>query len=168
MEKVLDSTAYSQLQTGTPIASYIKTILGKVDVRIINPWTGDIDEVILSGDPKKLDEGCIVDIWSIPHEAFFKKANKVHLEMGYVRKFERPVETPPTNPNDVSDDDILVYLDGKKTQYLKFKSILGGITSQAPLFRILDKAKELEKSEKMIKAIEARISEVQADEYKPT
>lgn len=167
MAKEIDSTVFSQMQTGEPFASYIKTILGKVYVQIINPWNGELEGLILEGDPKKKQDSCIVDVWNSAHDAYFRRVNKKHFELGELQKYERPIEyVEEKSPNELTEEDVANLLDGHKTQFLKLKSKLGEITSEVPLFRILEKARELEKSEKLIKAIEARLSEVQALDYK--
>lgn len=166
MAQEIDSKAFAQMQTGEPYASYIKTILGKVYVLTINPWSGELEGVILEGDPNKRLDSCIYDTWNASQDAYFRRSNRKHFELGELQVYHRPVIAPEKSPNDITDEDIDNFLDSRKTSFLKLKSIMGTMTSVAPLFRILGKARELEKSEKMIQAIEARISDVQAEEYK--
>lgn len=157
---------YAAMQDGEPLARYKKAIVGKVHVTVLDPFTGEPDGVILSGMPgdmNTIDEQ-MVELWSAKEERFFERTNKKHINAGRLIKVES-VQKPPPSPNVVTDEEIDVLLDGRKTKYLAFKNRLDKFTDTAPVFRILNKARELEKSEKMINSIEKKVSDLQMASY---
>lgn len=164
MVKNLDSGVYSAMQTGQPYSSYIKTILGKVYVTILNPFTGEPVGKIIDGDPRgKNKESCIIDTWSEMEDVFFKRMNKTHFEKGniipYTRKADEEVEK---SPNEITDEEIDMLLGSR---FLALQNAVNKFTSVSPVFRMLDRARELEKSEKIIKFLEGKLSELQLEEY---
>jgi hypothetical protein len=150
---------YSSMQTGVPYKTYKKTILGKVYVSAIDPFSEQITGYLLYGDPKRGDESCFIDMWSERDDLFFRKSNRVHFEKGYlmetVRKHEEPVETPIEQASDETLKGII------NMKFLALQSKLNKIKTEAVLLRILDLAREMDKSEAIIRAIEARLTEVQ-------
>lgn len=149
---------FSKMQTGVPVSSYKKTILAKVQIDVINPWSGQREYVIMYGDPKKNEEGTIYDVWSEQEDTYFRRANKRHFETGTLAKYTRKSSVVEKNPNEITDEEIEKIL---KSPYFSMTSKLAEFTAVAPVYRFLEMAKELEKSEKFIKAIEARISELE-------
>lgn len=149
-----------------PLASYTKTILGKLQVMIINHITNEQESVILSGNPKdkKDSEDCIIDVWSVREDQYLKRANRKLFEMGQLIPIERKEYEPTESEllNSIPDEEIEKLL---RSKFYSLQSVVNKITSIAPLFRFLQIAKELEKSEKIIKFIEGRISELQMKEY---
>jgi hypothetical protein len=151
---------FSKMQSGNPYASYKKVTLGKLFVNILNPWTNAVEGIIVEGDPKANPESCIIDVWSEVEDTYFKKEprNRKHLESGAIIKYQRPlVQDEVTSLNDISDDDIESLL---RSPFLKFVNRLAKFTSTAPVYRVLEMAREMEKSVKIINAIEARIAEI--------
>jgi len=69
---------------------------------------------------------------------------------------------PPPSPNKITDEEIDIVLNKK---FLALKNRLVKFTEEAPIFRILNRARELDKSEKIIKRIEERLSELQLAAY---
>jgi hypothetical protein len=162
MEKVLDSSTFSLMQTGEPYKSYIKTILAKVYVTVLNPFSNEPEGRILSGNPRAKDENSIIDTWNEKEDVFFKRMNKRHLESGTVIVYRRLPEVVEVSPNEVTDEEITTLLNSK---FLALQNKVNKMTSVAPVFRVLTIAKELEKSEKIIKFLEGKISELQLKEY---
>ena len=78
----MDASTFNLMQTKDPIKSYIKTILGKVFVNVLNPFTDEIDGIILVGNPKEHPNTSIVDIWSEKAEYIYKKSNQNQFEQG--------------------------------------------------------------------------------------
>ena len=156
---------FSAMQSGEPLAVYRKTILGKVHVITLNPFTEEAEGVILKGDPAKADEieTQVIELWTDKTKLFFERMNKKHIAAGRLAlvKRESLPEAPPS-PNVISDEEIDQLLDQK---FLALRARLDKFTDPAPVFRILNRAREQEKSEKIIKHIEERISELQLSRY---
>ena len=143
---------------GKPLASYIKTILGKV---FVNTWDSFIEKpigVILEGDPRKGDEGCIFDVWSDKENMYFKKSNKQHFETGTMKEYKRSEEVREKTFEESTDEELEELI---KKPFLALKNKLVTTDSEGVLFRILTIAERLEKSDKITGAIKARIADVQ-------
>lgn len=154
-----DLQVFSAMQTGKPYKSYKKTILGKVQVIVLNPFSQESSAVLLEGEDGSPDS--ILDVWSEKEDAFFKRMNRRALETGriiaFTRKEEEPLET--NTPEQMSDEEIKLLI---KKPFLSLRAILEGTSSEAFVYRILRAAREAEKSEKFISAIEARLGEIQS------
>lgn len=148
---------------GTVLRSYIKTTLGKVYVTVWDSFENKAVGVILEGDPRKQDEGCIVDIWNEEEDYYFKNKNKRHMQTGEMIPFARKQEEREKTIEEFSDAELTEVINSK---FFALQNALNSTESVAVLFRIKSLAQELEKSDKLMKAIEARLSEVQANEYK--
>lgn len=153
---------YSSMVGGKPYKTYIKTILGRVYVTALNMLTGtpSPEGVILDGDPRKKDPNTMIDIWSEQEDYFFRKKNKWHLDQGVLIEYSR-VETPRERTIEEFTDEELRVLINKP--FLALQATLNKTKSVATLFRIQNIASELEKSEKVMRAIESRLSEVQQE-----
>lgn len=154
----ISSEIFSKMQEGTPLLSYKKTILGQVGVHVLNPFTGQPEDRILKGDPKTNDDGCIVDLWSNAEVIYFQRANKRHFETGNLIEHKRSTFTPEKSVNEITDEEIVAILNSR---FFSLQNKINEFTSPAPVHRFLNIAKEMEKSEKIIKAIEARLSELE-------
>lgn len=158
-----DVQTYSLMQTGTPYKSYIKTILGKIYITVLDPFSSRPEGMIIEGNPKgNTKEDCIIDIWDEKGNAYFVRANKRHFEMGNLIEYKRKQAKPEKSANEITDEELEEILNSK---FFTLQNKLNKFTSVAPVFRMLDMAQELEKSEKIIKTIEAKLSEIQSNEY---
>jgi len=156
----LNSEVFSAMQTGKPLVSYRKTILGKVYVTVLNPFSGAPEGRLLHGN----DEESVVDIWSEKEKAFFERMNKAHLKSGNLILYRAPEVKEKSQEeiyNSLTDDELREIANSK---FLKLKSVLNKMTNVAPVFRLLNIAGEEEKSEKIIGAIKARLSELEIKE----
>lgn len=153
----------SALNTGKPLKSYIKTELGRVYITVWDSMLNKEIGVILYGNPRQYEETCIVDIWSEQELAFLKRMNRRHFETGTLIEYVRPEDEVKELPVEASSDDELRTI--INAPFLKLQSVLNNTESIPFLFRVKYIAQELEKSDKIIKAIEARISEVQQKEF---
>lgn len=155
---------YGAMQTGTPFKSYQKTILGKACVTIWDSFNEIPSFLILEGDPKKTEDGTVVDIWNEKEDVFFHKMNRNHFQQGILREITRANLPKEERVEDSSDEQLSALL---KTPFLKLQNQLNKMESEAVVFRLLTIAREEEKSEKLIKAVEARLAEIQQAEYEP-
>jgi len=153
----MDSAIFSAMQTGEPFATYRKTILGKVFVNIINPFNGIPEGILLAGDPKN-DESAMVDVWSEKEDLFFHRMNKNHFAQGTLLKIQRERTVEEKTIEQYSDKELAEILSLKYYSLLK---VVGEIKTVPVLMRIVEIAREQEKSEKIIKMLEARVSELQ-------
>lgn len=154
---------FSAMESDTPYASYIKTILGQVAVTV---WDSTLDkptEIILNGNPKKKEEGCIVKTWNVKEDSVFKRLNIRHFKSGTIIPYQVPANSTPERTIEQSTDDELKEILNSK--YLSLINKLNKIDSVAVLFRMRGLAEDMEKSSKIIDAIEKRISEVQLASY---
>ena len=160
----MDVSTYGLMQTNKQIKSYIKTILGQVFVNVLNPFTDSIEGRILSGDPKKHSNGTIIDIWSEKEDVYLRNANQRHFEEGTIIPYVREdrEQTEEEHLNTLNDEEIEVLLTSK---FFTLSNAVNKMTTVAPIYRTLEMAKEMEKSEKIIKFLEGRISELQMKEY---
>lgn len=155
----------SALRGGKPYKTYIKTILGKVYITIWDSFENMPVGLLLEGDPRNQDETCMIDVWSEDEDFYFKSKNKRHLQTGDIRVYVRKTEEKDRTIEEFSDDELCELINSK---FFTFQNVLNGTNSVAVLFRIKTLAQDLEKSDKIMKAIEARLSEVQTSEFKNT
>lgn len=160
-----DQSIYSAMQDGEPLAVYRKGILGKVHVITLNPFTEEAEGIILEGNPTKADEidTQVVELWSTKSQLFFERMNKKHIAAGRLNLVKKAaLPKAPPSPNIISDEEIDVLLNSK---FLALRARLDKFTDSAPVFRLVNRARELEKSEKIIKHIEEKISQLQLKKY---
>jgi hypothetical protein len=161
---VSEHRVFSAMQEGKPYKRYIKTVLGKVFVTILNPFSGKPEGVILAGRPQdeKSRDEIVVNVWTAKEDVFFKRMNKAHFQSGNIRELAEEVQVvEKASPNEISEDEIFDLLN---KPFLALKNKLERFTSVAPVFRVLAKAEELEKSEKILEAIRARVAELEVQE----
>jgi hypothetical protein len=145
----------------SPIAIYRKDILGKVFVTVLNPFMNTPEGVLLQGN----DDDSYVELFDNKSLAFFERVNRDHIRAGRLTKVKtKPVPEP--SPNIISDDEIDVLLDGKKTKFLALKAKVTTFTEEAPVKRLLDRARELDKSDKLVTFLEQTLSDLQVQKYK--
>jgi len=150
---------FSAMSAGVPYKSYIKTILAKVFITYWDVYENTATGGILEGDPRKKEEGTFIDLYSEQEDHFFKRSNKKHFESGILIPFDvQNKEVKETGIEGYSDDEIIKLVNSK---FFALQSALNNTDSEAVVYRMLATAKELEKSQKLIMAIESRLSEIQ-------
>lgn len=160
---VLNMEVLERMQTDEPIAVYIKAIVGKVGVIVFNPLTQRPEERVLEGDPRdstKNRDDMTVKIYDEASHIFFKNLNRRSLMKGKIV----PYKTEGINidmTNAISDEQIDEIL---SQPFFTLMNRMNEFTSVVPVQRILIRAKELNKSFKTIQRIEAKLSEMQADQ----
>jgi hypothetical protein len=166
MDTELRNQLSAGLLEGKPLKSYKKVILGKLLLKIWDSMVAKEIELIFSGDPRNAEES-VFHVYSEHERAYFERANKKHFASGMLIPFAMPEnpEPPAKTFEQSTDEDLKVIINSK---FLSFTSTLNKITSVAVLFRLKLLAEEMDKSNKIIEKIEARISEVQLKEYTPS
>jgi len=165
---LLSTKDYGIIEGKTPYATYIKSVISKVYVKILSPYNGtEKEDIILEGNPKsKNNESCIVDVWSVAEDRYFHRENQKHFERGLLIPYTRQ-DLPLTEEDTVNSlsDDELKNLLSKGTPFFTLQSKVNKMTSVAPVFRLLEFAKELEKSQKIIAFLEGKVAALQIEEY---
>ena len=156
---------FSDMGSGRPFKSYVKTILGLVAVTVWDNFTESPRELILRGDPKRKDEDAIVDIWSEKENVFFLRVNQRHLKTGTIVPYERPVIDEASQERSIEQYTDSELEDVINSKFLALKNTLDKIETIPVLFRMRGLAEEMDKSEKITGAIEARISALQLKEF---
>src|SRR3990172_2926978 len=158
-EKVVDRRLVDAMKAGTPLKRYKKTILGKVYVTALNPFSDEPEGIILQGNPANPDEldEQVVEIWDERQDLFFRKINKKHFEAGRLIELAKVFEEP-RSPNEVSDEELDRILG---LRFFSFKNRIEKFTEEAPLFRLINRARDVDKSEKIVKHLEETLSKVQ-------
>jgi len=149
---------FAAMQLEKPFKTYRKTILGRVSVNYIEPFSGKPAGIILTGNPKT-DESARIDTWTEVDDGFFRKMNKRQFEVGNLLEIVREEEVKERTIESFTDEELIKIINSK---FFTLESTLNKTESLAVLFRMVELAKELEKSEKIMKAFESRISELQA------
>jgi hypothetical protein len=152
---------FAAMEAREPIAVFKKTIVGKVYVTALNPFTGEVEGVHLEGIADRGDEKAFIEIYDKKSLVFFKKINKKQFDLGNVVEVEKSPEVK-VSVNQISDEEIEELLNG---HFFTLKSKLDSFTEVAPVLRMLNKARDLEKSEKLIKHIEQKMAEVEIRNY---
>jgi hypothetical protein len=151
---------FADMVADKPYKSYIKGILGRVHVSILDPLDGDRPSaVMLFGDPNSHDENCIVKVWSEMEDLYFRRMNKKFLSDGTILLYSKPEEVAHERTFEESTDEELS--DFLKQKYFNIQNKLSTVTSEAILFRLLSLARSQEKPEKLIKLLELKLSELQ-------
>lgn len=152
---------YSAMSGGVAYKTYKKTILGRLYVTALNMLTGTPtpEGVILEGDPRKNDPKSLFDVFSEQEDYFFKKMNKRHFDQGRLIEYSRESDKPRERTIEEFSDSELRTIIAKPFKALE--ATLNSTTSVATLYRILNLAQEMEKSDKVVRHIESRLAEVQ-------
>ena len=147
---------------GEPVARYKKAITGRVAVTMIDQFSGMPVDRILSGnlgDPNVILDDISVIMWTDFENEFFRKANRILLERGYLALAEPTEDAVEVSVNEISDEDIMVALNKK---YFAVKALLDKFTSPNPAVRMLALAEEMNKPVGTVNKIKERLSELQA------
>jgi len=145
---------------GEPVAIYIKAIVGRVCVTIIDPFSGLPKDILLTGDPAHSDtdiEDITVTLWTEMGHEFFRRQNKVLIQRGYIAPYTVEI-VEEISVNEIEDTEIIEAL---KKKYFATAALLKRFTSPVPVMRMLRLAQELNKPIGTISAIQKRLSELQ-------
>ena len=164
-ELIIDPTTFANMQLGRPFRSYRKTILGKVYVTMLDPFPPhNPNGYLISGDPKS--DTAIVDTWNEMEDAYFRRTNKRQFELGNLIDYKRPVESDdkPQPAEQYSDEQLKDVL---SKPFYSLQALVNKTNKVALVTRLLVLSREMNKSEKIVKFLEGRISEIQMAEYGP-
>ena len=92
--------------TGEPVARYKKGIVGRVGLQMIDTFTGKPIDITLTGDitdPNVPIEDITITLWTELEHDYFRRANRILLEQGFLVPFEAEVEVVGASVNEVSE-----------------------------------------------------------------
>jgi hypothetical protein len=158
----MDYSVVSLMQEDNPIAVYRKAkgINGVVEVKVYNSLTDEIEDVQLRGNPNDLDcDTCLVELWSEKEHVFFKRANKWHLNEGYIIPWDkgRPKQIKKS-ANNMTDDQLAELV---RKPFLALRNKVNEMTTPAALMRVIAAAEEAEKPEKTMQFLREKLSLLQ-------
>lgn len=150
---------WNAIQQEAPYKTYQKTILGQVFVQVWNPFTNEPEMICLSGVAGK-DSHSFVSVYDDMQDAFFKRMNQRFLTKGIIIPAKSLPEPEPTKPGleQATDEELKKLVTGR---FPPLRAALNSTNAEATIYRMLNLAREAECSEKVIKEIETRLSEVQ-------
>ncbi len=143
-----------------PFASYVKTIVGGVVVRYLDPIRMRPEERILVGIPGEADEDDIViKVWSKAEDVYLKKNNKPHFEAGRLIPYTEEQKEINT-VNQISDEQIERILE---QPFFALKNKLEEFTSPVPVRRFLSAAERMNRPVGTINHIKEKLSEMEQE-----
>jgi hypothetical protein len=158
-EQTFNPQTFAAMQLSKPFTTYKKKILGKVSVNFLSPWSGKPEGLLMEGDPEKGDDTCFYDTWSAAEDAYFTRTNKRLFDLGIIIKENRKEqETADKKIEQYSDDELKEIVNMK---YAALQKVLSETTSPAVVSRMLTLAHDMDKSERIVRALEAKLSELQ-------
>jgi len=157
MPNTFDPKVFANMQDKKPYTTYEKTILGKVFVTVLDPFSGNPVGMLLHG--RRGEPDTIINMWSEVEDLFFKRSNRRELERGTIVKVVLPeqVEEPHTIEQ-YSDDELKSVINQR---YASFQKVLSSIENEAVVYRMLNLAEEMEKSDRIMQAIKSKLAELQ-------
>jgi len=159
-----DVVAKARAEGAEPIARYKKAIVGQVCVSIIDPFTGAPVDIILKGKEGiqgVLEDDITVTLWTEMAHDYFRRANQVLLQAGYITPFNKEIASIPASVNEVSDEELVEILEQK---FFTMKSFLDKVTSPIPVMSLLRLAEDMNRPVGTINAIKEKLSELQAEQ----
>lgn len=150
---------WNAMQENKPFKVYRKTILGKVYVTVRDPFTNQPVGILLTGDPQNSDNAYVY-VYDVREDEFFKRMNAQHFREGNIIAVNLKEDTKEEveTLEQASDEKVKELVSGKVPV---LRAALQKTNSEALVMRMLNFAKELDRSEKTIQIIEARLSEIQ-------
>lgn len=154
-----DEDIIAAMNGNKPFSQYIKTILGKVGLSILDPFSAEPKGILLSGDPVATNPEAIVSLWSLTEDIYFKRHNKMHFDTGTIVPYKADaVKLEETRLEQSTDEEIAELV---HKPFLAIINALNKTNSEAFVYRVLRIAQDEERSEKIISAINKRLAEIQ-------
>lgn len=149
---------FAAMQAGEPVGEYIKTVPSQVHVVVLNSFNGEPSAIILKGVPGTEDS--IVRTWSLQEDLYLRRMNRRHFDSGFLKPYSPPAKEEKAELTiEQSEDSVLVAL--LNGPFKKLESVMNKTEAEAVLIRFISLARANEKSERIIKALETRLAEIQ-------
>jgi hypothetical protein len=146
-------------EQGEPVKVYRKAIVGKVIARVIDPFSGERAEVLISGDPKNTAASELeISLWTPFEVKYFEQFNKGLIEKGSLVLAQNRTEFKVDYTNALSDEQLVELV---TSPFFTMRKALRDITSETTLQRMLKTAKESNRPAKTVQEIELRLEEIQ-------
>lgn len=147
---------------GIPAKVYRKVIVGKVCVKMLDPFSGQSTEVLIEGDPKTTSPADLeISLWTSPEVRFFEKLNRGLIENGSLVVAEGKTEDPVDFTNALSDEELEALVTDR---FFTFKKALLEITSETTAQRILKAAERMNRPVATMNLIRDHIESLQQGE----
>lgn len=160
-KNIVDQILKAQ-QGETPQKIFRKVIMGQVSLRIIDPFSGDRTEMMVSGVPHESDgEDLEVVLWTPLEVLYFEKANKGLIENGSIVEVTSQTQFTVDRTNALDDASLRSLA---TIHFFTLKSKLKQITAEVTVQRLYNIAVELNRPAKTLQAIQTRIEEIQQKE----
>lgn len=149
------------MELGEPQARYIKAILGRISVHVIDTITSKPSIQMMIGDPSEtpVPDSCIITLWTPIEVAFFQRMNPVHLAQGnlvpYIVDSDAEITESPNSPTDE------MIREAVSKRFFAIKNMVDKFTTIAPAMRALAIAREMNATIGKVSYIEKRISQLQ-------
>lgn len=153
---------FEMMQEDKPYAMYIKTVMGQVLVRILDPMRILPAEVMLVGDPATAKlEDITVRVWTKAEDRYLRTNNKPHFEKGYLVPYSKPEGfKEATLVNQITDEEIEHIL---SQPFYALTNRLALFTSSAPVRRFLLAAEKMNRPVKTINYIKNTLSNLEKE-----
>ena len=164
-EKADNRDVISLMSTDTPVAVYAKAkgFLGLIYIKTFNSITNEVDEFHLEGNPNDPDcDTNFVELWSEQEHAFFKRANKYHLNEGSVIRTDKKRPSKIKQSANNRPDKFLEALVSKP--FMALKAEVEKMTTEAALLRVIQFAEDAQRPEKTMDYLRGRLSLIQSGE----
>ena len=146
-------------EQGEPVKVYRKAIVGKVIAKVIDPFSGERAEVLISGDPKNTDASELeVSLWTPFEVKYFEQYNKGLIEKGSLVLAQSKSEFKVNYSNALSDEQLVEIV---SSPFFSMRKAINEITSETTIQRLLKAAKEANRPAKTVQEIELRLEEIQ-------
>lgn len=157
----LDSSdIFAKMQVGEPYRRYKKTILGKVFVYYLDPFESKVSSKLMAGNPRKNEDGCFFETWDTKGDMFFRNSNKDHFKNNRLIEVSLKKEVLVTKTTDDMTDEQMTELVNARG-FVKLQQALNKMVSIPAVSRLYEIAEQQEKSDKILSAINKRLSELQ-------
>jgi hypothetical protein len=154
---------YEAMQEGEPLAIFRKTVLSKVVVTVLDPFSDQPIALVLSGKPNDpQNEQCYVKIYTTKQLVFFNNMNKRLLETGIVIRddnFLKKSQTLESKPYEQYTDDEL-YDEILSKPYGAFAKVVAKINNPVVINRLLVLAEGTNKSHKIVELLQNKLAEL--------
>jgi len=147
---------------GEPERVYRKAIVGRVVARVIDPFSGGRADVLIQGVPGKEDNSNLeISLWTPFEVKYFEQYNKGLIENGSLVLVGSRSEFEVSHANALSDEQLE---EVAKSPYFSLLKTLKEITSETTLQRLLQTAKDMNRTSKTLQTIQLRLEEIQQQE----
>lgn len=152
---------YEAMQDGEPLAIFRKTVLGKVAVNVLDPFSETPQIILLEGNPKdpKNDFGH-VKIFTTKQLVFFMHMNRRLIESGILIRDDKFLQKAEERRGYEQYTDDELYSEILDKPFALFTKLLAKIDNPIVVQRLLDVATNANKSAKYTEAIENKLAEL--------